>query len=541
MYRQNNCMHGLVGCSGLVGMNLQQFYNFDALYNSKNFHEARGAHFNVLFFCGIPAVKWYANTHPKEDGETIDGIKQILKTITCDKIILISTIDVYDKINCGTLSDVVLNEDYLCNYENNHTYGKNRYLFEKFIMEHFENYHIIRLSGLFGKGLKKNIIYDLLNNNNIYNIAPNSIFQWYNLDRMKNDIDIVIQNDIKICNLFAEPIRTVEIIELFDKVYSTSHLFAIQYLGNDNVVKYDVHTKYSHLFDSCVNNYICSKTNILKDLEQFLRFAKLDKSKLCVSNICINRTTQQQFSNILKLNGISNVQIAPSKICVDPWNKLSNVDLSCFTNNGIKIYSLQSISYGLSDLNIFDTSQTLFYNHIIKIIDFAHEHNVKIIVFGCPKNRHVIVPNVSNDEIFVDFFRKVGDHCANKSIVICIENNSKKYGCNYINTIGECASIVKKINHPNIRMMVDLGNVMMEHDNIMDVVKYKGLIENIDVSHEKMVNYSHVDESNQIFANTLKTCGYNKIKNLEMLINDEERELELLVTSIVNFINIYAE
>ena len=155
-------MIGIVGYSGFVGSNLLQFYKFDKFYNSKNFEEAKNAHFDILYFCGIPAVKWHANKYPDQDFETINRIKTILNTITCNKIILISTIDVYEITDIGKTHGSTLNEDYDCNFEINHTYGRNRYLFEKFISDRFQNHHIIRLPALFGKGLKKkyNIRFD---------------------------------------------------------------------------------------------------------------------------------------------------------------------------------------------------------------------------------------------------------------------------------------------------------------------------------------------------------------------------------------------
>ena len=201
---------GIVGYTGFVGSNLLQFYKFDSFFNSKNFYEAKNMYFDELYFVGIPAVKWYANKFPEEDNTIINNIKSILETIQVKKIILISTIDVYDYV------DSKFDEDYDCDIFNNHTYGVNRYLFEGFVKKQFENYHIIRLPALFGKGLKKNIIYDLMNKNQIENISKDCFFQWYDLNWLKNDIEIVIKNNIKICNLFTEPLSSLEIIKLFD-------------------------------------------------------------------------------------------------------------------------------------------------------------------------------------------------------------------------------------------------------------------------------------------------------------------------------------
>ena len=168
--------NALVGYTGFVGSNLLQFYEFNYLFNSKNFKEAANREFDIIFFCGVPAVKWYANKNPEEDFKTLENIKSILDTIKVNKIVLISTIDVYEDVTSGN------DEDYKIIYNKNHTYGKNRYLFENYIMDRFDDYNIIRLPALFGKGLKKNIIFDLINNNNVNDIPINSEFQWYYLD-----------------------------------------------------------------------------------------------------------------------------------------------------------------------------------------------------------------------------------------------------------------------------------------------------------------------------------------------------------------------
>jgi len=142
-------MKSIVGYTGFVGSNLLQFYRFDSFYNSKNFKDAINMEFDEMYFCGIPAIKWYANKYPEEDTIIINNIIEILKTIKVKKFILISTIDVYEDVNSEKT------ESYECNYKLNHTYGKNRFIFEQFIRSQFNDYHIIRLPALFGKELKK--------------------------------------------------------------------------------------------------------------------------------------------------------------------------------------------------------------------------------------------------------------------------------------------------------------------------------------------------------------------------------------------------
>lgn len=531
-------MIGIVGYSGFVGSNLLQFYKFDKFYNSKNFEEAKNTHFDILYFCGIPAVKWHANKYPDHDFETINRIKTILNTITCNKIILISTIDVYEITDIGKTHGSTLNEDYDCNFEINHTYGRNRYLFEKFISDRFQNHHIIRLPALFGKGLKKNIIYDLIHNNQIENIPYNSAFQWYNLDRLSSDIDIVVKNNIKVCNLFTEPLDTKDIIQIFNKVFNKDYEFQIEHLGViNNKITYDILTKYSGLFGSIANNYICDKNIVLRDLETYLNFAKLDKSKLCISNICVNQISQLQFAHIVKLFGIRNIQIAPTKLI--EWDNLEKLDLSIYTDIGLNVFSFQSITYTLDHLNIFSENNENLSNHLKNVIDCAVKHKVKVLVFGCPKNRKIIDFNTDNNAIFVEFFKHLGDYCQDKDVTICLENNSKKYNCNFINTIDECANLIRQINKPNIKMMVDLGNAVMENDSWFYLKKHMDILYNVDIAHEYMRDFSELHESHSIFKFILDNNHYNYMKNLEMLIKDEN-EIDILCQSLSKFIGAYA-
>lgn len=529
--------NAIIGYSGFVGSNLLQFYKFDFYYNSKNFKTARGKTFDTIFFCALPSIKYLANRYPEKDIDIIEDIKNTLDTINCKKFILISTIDVYEDSNSKK------NEDYILNGNKNHVYGRNRYLFEEYVKTKFTDFYIIRLPALFGKSLKKNIIYDLIHNNQIDKIPINSYFQWYYLEWLKNDIDVILKNKIRICNLFTEPIHTKKIIDIFDKIYSKNYIFNIEYLGDIKLQKkYDITTKYGYLFNQDTKNYIYAEEKILNSLEKYLIFEKLNKKNLCISNICVNNISQLHFSTLLKINGFTKVQIAPTKL-INSWEELEDIDLTIFTNNCLEIYSLQSITYTLDHLNIFDlSSQDKLLNHLYKIIDFSEKKNIKLLVFGCPKNRKVLgEKNIKTIRLFIDFFKKIGDYLQDKKLIICLENNSSKYKCNFLNTIDECSKIVKEINKKNIKMMVDLGNAVMENDSWYYISKYMDIIYNIDISHSHMENFSKIHESNEIFNLILKKNNYQKVLNLEMLIKNTDTELEILVKSINNFINIYAE
>ena len=201
-------MRGLIGYTGFVGGNLAGQREYQALYNSKNFKEMAGKHFSRLVCAGVSAVKWQANKDPEGDWRKIEALCEVLKEVNADKFILISTIDVYASHNA-------LDEDFDNHNVENHAYGRNRLRFEDFCREHFSDCLIVRLPGLFGDGLKKNVIFDLLNDNCLEMINPESSFQYYYLKNLSGDIELAEKAGLKLINLFTEPVATKEIIEKF--------------------------------------------------------------------------------------------------------------------------------------------------------------------------------------------------------------------------------------------------------------------------------------------------------------------------------------
>ena len=167
--------NALIGYTGFVGSNLDNQRNFDHRYNSKNFRDMRGQAYDEVVCAGISAVKWLANKEPEQDMAAIQALQDVLSTVQAKRFILMSTIDVYP-VTQGK------DETFDCRSMNNHAYGRHRLDFEDFCTRQFSECHVIRLPGLFGKGLKKNIIYDLLNDNCLDMINTASSFQYYDLD-----------------------------------------------------------------------------------------------------------------------------------------------------------------------------------------------------------------------------------------------------------------------------------------------------------------------------------------------------------------------
>lgn len=250
----------LIGYTGFVGGNLKQQYSFTDFYNSKNFLEMENQKYDLVVCAGVSAVKWMANKEPEKDLAGIKALENVLATIHAKQFILISTVDVYPLTKDQ-------DERFDCSSIENHAYGSHRLAFETFCQEKFGGCTIIRLPGLFGDGLKKNVIYDLLNNNCLEMINTKSSYQYYYLKYLWHDIQKALENNIKLINFFTEPVPTDEIITTF---------FPSKSVGDKAIPEghYDLHTKYA----SCWNNngnYIYTKNEVMEQLSEFINDYKV--------------------------------------------------------------------------------------------------------------------------------------------------------------------------------------------------------------------------------------------------------------------------
>jgi dTDP-4-dehydrorhamnose reductase len=224
----------LVGCSGFVGTTLRNQTTFDGLFHSANISEMDGLTFDLIVCCAAPAQKWIANHDPEADRNNIEGLIDHLGKVQCNSFILISTVDVFK-------SPIEVNEDTPVDEAGLHPYGLHRRLLEKFVEDHFANHLIVRLPGLVGPGLRKNVIFDFLNDNNLHAIDSRGVFQFYPMVNLWYDIQIALQAGLKLVHLTAEPISVAEIAEnCFGKTFH-------QALPNPPAV-YDFQSNYATLF-----------------------------------------------------------------------------------------------------------------------------------------------------------------------------------------------------------------------------------------------------------------------------------------------------
>jgi len=141
----------------------------------------------------------------------------------------------------------------------------------------FENHLIVRLPGLVGPGLRKNVVFDLLNKNNLPAIESRNIYQFYPMVNLWYDIQTAIQHGLSLVHLTAEPVRVSDIARQGFGIPFEQQL-------SHPLVSYDMRTRHAALFGK-KGHYQYSASETIQAIRAYAQSEKmaLDVDKGVVS------------------------------------------------------------------------------------------------------------------------------------------------------------------------------------------------------------------------------------------------------------------
>ncbi|HEY8208317.1 MAG TPA: pyridine nucleotide transhydrogenase [Myxococcaceae bacterium] len=246
----------LIGYTGFVGGNLLKQATFDGRYNSKNVESIAGQTYDLVVCAGAPAEKWKANRNPEADGKAIGRLTAALEQVNAAQVVLISTVDAYPEpfeVDEGTEFDA----------ERATPFGRHRFGLEVFLAARF-NTLVVRLPSSYGTGLKKNVIYDLLHDNNLEALHADSVYQFYGLDRLWKDVQAALNERLRLVNFVTEPVSVRELAkEAFGKDFDHRP-------QETSPARYDVRSRFAEQLGG-KDGYLETKQQVLANIAAFAR------------------------------------------------------------------------------------------------------------------------------------------------------------------------------------------------------------------------------------------------------------------------------
>lgn len=310
----------LIGYTGFVGTTLTRAMPFEGLYNSRNINEISGKAYDLVVCAAAPATMWAANQNPEADKANLDRLFAAMQHASAGRFVLISTIAVLDNPSAGYVEATAV-------YEVAKAYGRHRRELEEKVAGHFPRSHILRLPALFGPGLKKNFLFDLMNpapsfikremwtqtlaslpaadadllssyyamdaGLNMWgldrarlNASPDRIhvdgvfhrinfvarnftnsascFQYYNMLRLAGDIETVLNAGLDVVNICSEPLKAAQVCEaLTGEPFENS---------GPPLVQEDMRSSHAAVFGGA-GPYLFDGESVLADLKAFFAAA----------------------------------------------------------------------------------------------------------------------------------------------------------------------------------------------------------------------------------------------------------------------------
>jgi nucleoside-diphosphate-sugar epimerase len=243
----------LLGYTGFVGGTLLRQHAFDDLYNSTNIEQLAGRDYDLVVCAAAPGVKWKANKEPEQDLASIRRLMAPFEALRCRKVVLISTVDVYpDPVGCD--------ERTVIDRSAGGAYGRHRLMLEDFLAARFETL-VVRLPGLFGKGLRKNALYDILTANRVDQIVPNALFQFYDMQHLWRDVQTAARSGLPLVNFAVEPTRMRDVAQ---------HAFGLKLPAADQPApaRYDMQTMHAAAFGRS-GRYLSTAQEVLDGIRDF--------------------------------------------------------------------------------------------------------------------------------------------------------------------------------------------------------------------------------------------------------------------------------
>jgi sugar phosphate isomerase/epimerase len=258
--------------------------------------------------------------------------------------------------------------------------------------------------------------------------------------------------------------------------------------------------------------------------------------KLSVSNLFWQGDVHDDFYQKLRNLNIKYLEIAPKKTFTE-FPKIDKIIVKDFIhklkkNYNIQVISLQSILFG-ENATLFrsEDERSYLFNFTKDVIDFAHYINCENIVFGNPRNRDGYKSMFENDTI--QFFSKLGSYAKQKNVILSIEPNPIIYYTNFLNTNIETLNFIKKVNHSNIRMNLDIGSMIYNKEIIENIIDCSEYISHIHISEPFLKEIQ-----SRPIHNYINRLNYDKFVSIETLNINDSTKLESMVKYVRSVINL---
>jgi sugar phosphate isomerase/epimerase len=193
--------------------------------------------------------------------------------------------------------------------------------------------------------------------------------------------------------------------------------------------------------------------------------------RFAFSNIAWTPHDAPPVLRLLRERGIRGIEVAPTKVWPD-WLGATPAAAAEYRRRldgeGFVVPALQAVLFGQPNARLFDTAgEVALVAHLMRIAELAGAFGAKAVVLGAPKQRDrgALTTETAHAHA-AGVFRRLAPAFADRGTCLCIEPNPPRYGCNFVTTAAEGASLVRRVAHPGFGLHLDAAAMFLVGDEL---------------------------------------------------------------------------
>ncbi|MBA4053757.1 MAG: sugar phosphate isomerase/epimerase [Marivirga sp.] len=199
--------------------------------------------------------------------------------------------------------------------------------------------------------------------------------------------------------------------------------------------------------------------------------------------------------------------IYPSKVSDQQFHD----NITAFKNLKVKIYAVNIFFPG--DLKLVGSSvnEEAIVAHARAVLKRCRDAGINMMVWGSGGARRIPdgFEHAKAKDQFVGIARRVSEVAKEYNVILALENLNHTE-TNFINTVEEAYEIVKKVNHPNFLLCVDIYHMLMEGEPPAIIEKTKDKLIHCDIAEkENRAPPGVKGDDFRPYLRALKKVGYN--------------------------------
>jgi len=130
-----------------------------------------------------------------------------------------------------------------------------------------------------------------------------------------------------------------------------------------------------------------------------------------------------------------------------------------------------------------DVDPSALKQYIATTFERAREAGMDVIVFGSGGARGIpegFDQTVAQDQL-IQFCAMLAPIALEQNVIVAVEPLNSK-DCNVLTTIRECATLVRTVDHPAVRLLVDAYHLLKDDDPLEDVVENGDLLAHVHIA-----------------------------------------------------------